>query len=71
MMDDLYKDYEVVSTPEFKLKAKIGKNIRLLDLINDFGEVPKLIAIERVAGKKNTFTFKAFIKKNNGTMKKA
>ena len=68
MIDDLYKDYEVLSTAEFKLTTKIGKNIRLLDLINDFGEVPELIAIERVVGKKNTFTFKAFVKKSNGTI---
>ena len=70
-MTDLYDDYEIVTTPEFSLKAKLGKNIRLLDLENDFGEVPALIALERVIGKKNIFTVKAFVKKKDAIIKKA
>lgn len=70
-MTDLYDDYEIVNTPEFRLKAKLGKNIRIIELKNAFGSAPDLIAVERVVGKKNVFRLRAFIKKKDAIIKKA
>ncbi len=67
----MYDDYEIVNTPEFRLKAKLGKNVRIIELKNAFGSEPDLIAVERVVGKKNVFRLRAFIKKKDAIIKKA
>lgn len=58
-------DYEMVSTRQFKLKD--NPNDRRFQIVNleNFGEVPKIIAVEKVRGQNNKFVVKGFIKKKN------
>lgn len=60
----MYDDHKIVETPEFKLKDKKGLQFRVIDLINQFGTQPEVIAVEKVKGKKNTFKVRAFIPKD-------
>lgn len=57
----MYDDHKIVNTPEFVLKDKPGKQFRIIELENEFGASPDVIAVEKIKGKKNTFVVRAFI----------
>lgn len=59
------KDFTMVSTKQFKLKD--SPNDRRFQIVNleNFGEVPKIIAVEKVKGQNNKFVVKGFIKKKD------
>ena len=54
------KGIRVRRSPEFKLKAKVNRNIQALHL-SSFGFVPETIIMERVIGKHNLFTINAVL----------
>lgn len=57
-------DYDIVSTPEFKLKDHpSARQIQMIDLRYMFGGIPDLIAIQKVPGKNNKIMVKAFVPK--------
>ncbi|MCK5027762.1 MAG: hypothetical protein KAS07_05075, partial [Candidatus Pacebacteria bacterium] len=57
-------DYKVVETRPFKLKNHPPRrSYQTIDLRNVFGQIPELIAIQKVQDRNNCFVIKAFVKK--------
>lgn len=55
--------YMIVGTKPFKLKDRPeNRRIQMIDLRN-FGEIPKLIAVEKVLGEHDKFVLRGFIVK--------
>jgi hypothetical protein len=60
----LYDNYEVVSGRIFKLKdTPAERKFAMIELEQEFGQIPELIAIEKLKGKNNMFVVRAFVPK--------
>lgn len=63
-------DYDVVSTPIFKLKDRPERRqIQMIDLRYMFGGLPDLIAVQKVPGQ-NKLMIKAFVPKKKKKVSK-
>lgn len=54
-------EVQVKSTPQFKLKARSGKNIVIIDMKKHFDFIPDRLIVEQVIGAKNTFVVRAIL----------
>lgn len=63
MSKSLVSDYEIQTTPRFKLKDSKKRLFQIIDLNQWFTKQPELISIEKVPGLNNTFVVRAFIPK--------
>ena len=59
---NLIDDYTMKSTQPFKLKNKVGKIFRIIDM-KEFGERPDFISVEKLVNQKNVFIVRGFFKK--------
>jgi len=59
------KDYDVVSTPLFKLKDRPkNRRYQVIDLKKQFRTKPDVIIVEKLQGKNNLLIVRAFVKKS-------
>lgn len=55
------KQDQVIPTPPFKLKNKLGRNYIRFNLIDTFGFMPEDVVISRVFNENNQFTLSAVL----------
>lgn len=55
------KDLLLKNTPPFRLKDRMNKNYRAIDIVKQFGFIPEVIIFERIAGTKDIFVVRAVV----------
>lgn len=63
MNRNLVTDYDIQTTPQFKLKDSKKRLFQIIDLKHWFSKQPELISVEKIPGQNNTFIVRAFIPK--------
>ena len=54
-------DIRVINSPPFKLKDKAGRQFQAMNLKKQFGFIPEVIIVEKVAGHTNAFFVRAVL----------